>query len=764
MSMSTSTAPTSAYTAFNSYEARTATAIFERMFPADQQTAGATDIGVVDYVDRALAGAYSDQAAIYHTGLAALDRVARRRHGAPFAGCTVAQQNKLLADLEQGALPDFYTPVQSHFFALLRTHLQEGLFADPLYGGNQNKLGWATLGHPGVWLENSAAENLSAAPVTKGGVIQSMADLGYPLAAQATGQTAVAPAASIGYDPQLGAQPPTGAADVILVGLGAVGGLIAPVLAEAGLRVVALEAGPYRTKMDFLPDELGATYYGRANMGSKFLSESPQWRRNSGDETEPATFSLGRMVNGVGGSAIHYGAWLRRFHPHHFAPHTRVAERWGVDVLPTGCTLDDWPVTYADLEPYYDQLDHLIGIAGPAETPFIPRRAAHPMPPLRPFRLGEFFTQATQSLGLHPYPVPVGLNSVPYASRPATTYTAWVNGFGCFNDAKWQPGLTSVPQALATGNLTLRTHCRVLRILTDSQGHADGVEYVDANGKRQVQRARTVILCSYTFENVRLLLLSGDQRHPQGLGNNQGQVGRHFMTKMFAHVDGYFPDVVFNRHTGPASQGIILDDYLADDFDSVRHGFVGGATLGAEQQFLPIQISREALPPDVSTWGQGYKEHLLQWQHFGVVRIQPDTLPYVTNYLDLDPHHRDRSGYGLPVVRITYDMRANEQRLADWMEGKAEEILRIMGASKCWRGPRFTGVGSSHDLGGCRFGHDPATTVLNAELGVHDTPGLYVFGGTAFPSCPGINPTLTIWALCLRAAERLVARLEEGQA
>src|SRR5690606_11265384 len=300
--------------------------------------------------------------------------------------------------------------------------------------------------------------------------------------------------------------------------------------------------------------------------------------------------------------------------------------------------------------------------------------------------------------GLHPHPVPVGMNSVPYDGRPATTYTAWSNGFGSFNDDKWHPALTSVPEALATGNLDLRTHCRVIRILTDSDGHASGVEYISASGERFVQEARTVILCSYTYENIRLLLLSGSDKHPNGLGNNTGQVGQHYMTKMFAHVDGYFPDVVFNRHTGPAAQGIVLDDYLAETFDSLAHGFIGGATMGAEQQFLPIQISREALPPDVPLWGQGYKDHLREWQHFGVVRIQPDMLPYRSNYLDLDPYHLDRSGLGLPVIRITYDMRENERRLAVWMEGQAAEILRRMGAAKTWAGPHFTGVGSSHDL------------------------------------------------------------------
>jgi gluconate 2-dehydrogenase alpha chain len=287
--------------------------------------------------------------------------------------------------------------------------------------------------------------------------------------------------------------------------------------------------------------------------------------------------------------------------------------------------------------------------------------------------------------------------------------------------------------------------------------------YVDANHIEREQRARTVILAGYSLENVRLLFLSGDTRHTSGLGNNTGQLGRYYMTKMFPHVDGYFPDVVFNRHTGPAAQGVVIDDFLSTDFDSVKEGFIGGATLGAENQFLPIQISREALPEGTPNWGAQYRGHISKWQHFGVVRIQPDALPYTDNFLDLDPIHRDRSALGLPVVRITYDLHSNEQRLSNWMENKASEILRLMGAESTWRGPRFTGVCSSHDMGGCRMGDDPAGAVLDPDLRVHDTPGLYVFSGAAFPSCPGINPTLTLWAVCVRAAERLAERLRRGE-
>jgi gluconate 2-dehydrogenase alpha chain len=744
--------------ALNPYEARTAAAIFERMFPADDAGPGATAIGVANYVDRALAGAYRDLAPAYRVGLATLDRIACTRYGGSFADCAPEQQDTLLGELEEGRLPDFHVPPPREFFQTLRAHLQEGLFADPVYGGNRDKQGWRFLGHPGFWFENSAEENLAAEPALKGGVIQSLADVGYSLDGGPR-----EPVEIPGYDPQRGGQPPAGPADVVLVGVGAAGALAAAVLAGAGLRVVGLEVGPWRTNRDFVPDELASAYYCRGEMGLKFLSETPRWRPTAAAPDREARITLGRMMNGVGGSVIHWGGALRRLHPHHFQYRTYVRERWGERVLPEGHTLVDWPLTYDDLEPYYTRVEDHIGVAGDgSRNPFVPRRKPYPLPPMRPFTMGETFRKATESLGLHPYPTPVAVNTEPYNGYPATTYCAWSGGFGPFNNERWYPGMTWVPQALATGNFDLRTHCRVVRVLTDAGGHASGVEYVDANGNRQVQEARTVILCSYTFENVRLMLLSGDGRHPHGLGNNAGQVGKHLMTKLWADVSGLVPDVVFNAHTGPAAQMWSLDDFISVDFDSAAHGFVGGATPNIENQRLPIQISREALPPTVRSWGGPYKAHLREWQHITAVRLQPDSLSYHANYLDLDPRHRDRSGLGLPLLRITYDMQPNEHRLAAFMEGQAEEILRAMGATTTWRGPRFNGVVSSHDLGGCRMGEDPAASVVDPDLRVHDTPGLYVFSTAVFPTCHGVNPTLTMWAVCWRAAERLAAQLRGG--
>ncbi|MCC6790105.1 MAG: GMC family oxidoreductase, partial [Thermomicrobiales bacterium] len=144
-------------------------------------------------------------------------------------------------------------------------------------------------------------------------------------------------------------------------------------------------------------------------------------------------------------------------------------------------------------------------------------------------------------------------------------------------------------------------------------------------------------------------------------------------------------------------------------------------------------------------------------------RYQPDALPYAQNYLDLDPNRRDRSGIGMPVVRVTYDLQPNEVTQAHYFAGKAADVLRAMGAARTWAGPIFTGVASSHDLGGTRMSDDPAAGVVDRALRVHDTPGLYVYSGSVFPTCPGINPTLTLWALAALAADRLIERLRDGK-
>ncbi|MGD9711344.1 MAG: gluconate 2-dehydrogenase subunit 3 family protein [Thermomicrobiales bacterium] len=729
-------------------------AIFERLFPAGDDGPGAREIGAAHYLDQALAGALRHHASTYRSGLAALDTAAVNLNGAPFRQLEETGQDHVLRLLQNGEITTAFPISQVEFFALLRTHCLEGLFSDPLYGGNREKLGWKVLGHPGVWLSNSPEENVQDFPADKGGVVQSLEDV-LPLLGK--GSDPFGDDLLLETDAAL--HLPVDDADVVIVGMGGVGSMIAPALVDAGFRVVGLEAGPVWRDQDFLPDELGVAYYCRATMGEKFGQETPRWRVSADRPTTEATFSLGRMMNGVGGSVIHYGAWLRRFHPHHLRQRSHSIERWGKQAIPEGCSLADWPVTYEELESFLTRVEHLVGVAGDESNPFIARSRPLPLPSTRPFRLGDAFAKAARSRGLHPHPAPVGQTTTG-ADGSGFSYCAWNNGFGSWDGDKWHPGRQIVAFAQQAKNFSLRTHARVTKILTDDDGHVSGVEYVDRNGRQLQQRSRVVILAAYTFENIRLMLLSGDQRHPDGLGNGSGQLGRHYMTKQFAHVDGYFPDQVFNRHTGPASQAVVLDDFLSESFDSMAAGgFIGGATLGAENQFLPLQIATESLPPDIRAWGSEYRQHLREWQHLGVVRIQPDALPYAFHTIDLDPIHRDRSGLGLPVVRITYDLQENERRQAAWFEKESAAILRQMGAAKTWAGPSFTGVGSSHDLGGCRMSDDPGEGVVDRELQVHDTPGLYVYSGAVFPTCPGINPTLSLWALALWATDRLKEHL-----
>jgi gluconate 2-dehydrogenase alpha chain len=746
----------SRYLTFDQREAEIALTVFDRLFPADQRDPGASEIGVVDYVDRALAGHEHAYADWYRLGFQALDACAQIAFKAPFSSCDEEQQNALLRELEQGELAEFHTPPQILFFELLCRHLREGLFADPLYGGNRDKAGWRFLGHPGLHFSYTHEEQTANAPADKNGDIRSLADIDL---AASCGPDSPSPH----FDPQRGALDPAPPADVVLVGLGGVGGLIAQRLTQAGLRVVAFEAGPWRQAAQFTPDELGLGFYARAGLGPKFNQEAPVWRLRSDTATGEAVFGYGRMVNGVGGSVTHYGAWLRRFHPHHLRMRSYAEERWGRQIVPEGSTLADWPIRYEDLEPYYTELEYLIGVAGNgADNPFIPRSKPLPMPPLRSFRLGDRYSEITRALGYHPYMVPAGQNSQPYAGRPEMNYHPWGVGFGPLRRDRWDPSMDCVPDALATGNLDLRTHCRVLRILTDADGHASGVEYLSANHEQFVQQARTVIVCSYTWENVRLLFLSADAKHSSGLGNTAGQLGRHFMAKTATVIGAMFEDELWNRHTGPAAQAVLIDDMLSTEFDSAEHGFLGGGSPGMEIQALPLRISMEGRPPGIPMWGQAYKDHLRDWQHKAFIGVQQDSLPYVHNYLELDPTHRERSPLALPVIRATYAVQRNENAISDYMEQWGEDVLQRMGATTVWRAGRFSGVGSCHELGGTRMGDDPATSVVDPELQVHDTPGVYVFGGSALPSCPGINPSLTIFAVCLRAADQLIARLKHA--
>jgi gluconate 2-dehydrogenase alpha chain len=558
--------------------------------------------------------------------------------------------------------------------------------------------------------------------------------------------------------------------DVCIIGLGAAGGVAAHVLTNAGLDVVGLEAGPHWAKEDFSPDEM--TMYNRRNtLGAKFNAELQTLRPDEETPTRPADYSLGMMMNGVGGGSVHWGAWARRFFPTDFLIRSSTVARYGEEALPTDGDVVDWPFTYEDLEPYYTKAEYALGISGapyrvngelvdpehgnPLEAD---RSAPFPMPPLRSFGWGERFKDAARRLGLHPFNVPAGVNSVPYDGRPACTYCGFCSGYGCYNDAKASTLVTTIPKAIATGRFDLRPFSRALRINTDASGKATSVDYVSPGGTFERIEARVFLLSAYTTENIRLLFLSASDTFPSGLGNSHGLLGKFFMTHQYVEVMALF-DEEFNRFTGPTPQAVAIDDYNADFFDHTGLGFIRGGAIGMENQTHPIGAS-ENVPPGAPGWGRAYKEWILRnWNKVTFLRAQPESLAYASNYMDLDPVVRDTSRLGLPVVRFTYRQRDNELRMIDFLQERMAVILTEMGAREVWKGRTWTGVGSSHDYGGCRMGSDVTASVCDGVGRLHDAPNLFVLGGATFNSCAGQNPTLTIAAMAWRTADRVVQEL-----
>jgi gluconate 2-dehydrogenase alpha chain len=530
--------------------------------------------------------------------------------------------------------------------------------------------------------------------------------------------------------------------EVLIIGLGAAGGIAADVLTSAGIPVTALEAGPRLRAEQYELDELHNDVHAWMSL-PKALDERPSWRATDAEEAEAAPWPT-LMVNAVGGSTVHYPGLSARFQTWNFA--TR--ERYGEGAIPAGSTLADWPLRYDELEPYYDRVEHAIGVAGAGGHFDAPRSRDYPMAPLRRTGWTELTADAARSLGWHPFPAPAAINSVPYNGNPECTYCGFCTGNGCYRNAKGSAELTVIPRAEATGLLRIETGARVTSIEVGRDGLASGARYVK-DGVERFIAARTVLLCAFVYENTRLLLVSG-------LANDAGQVGRHYMAHVTPFAFGLFPDRRLNLFTGPWSQATCVEDFNADNFDHAGLGFVGGATLTAAHEVKPIAAASAPLPPSVPRWGAGWKAWLrANAQSIGSVGAQCESLSYEDTLLDLDPVRTDP--FGVPVVRVTHRVHDNEERSAAFMLGRLHEWLRAAGASETWQ-PREPMVEARHCYGGTRMGEDPARSVVDRFGFAHEVPNLGVLGASTFPTTGGINPTLTVQALAWRTAGELAAR------
>lgn len=565
--------------------------------------------------------------------------------------------------------------------------------------------------------------------------------------------------------------------DVVIVGYGSAAGPLSVELARAGLSVVALERGPLqRTETDFARGHDTLRYRIRGEWTPRFDSMPLTFRTGPTEEAVPDNCKVPSLV---GGSSITWGGFSFRFLADDFRVKSAIEERYGstplLDYLgDDGAALADWPISYDDLEPYYEKTEYSLGIGGwpgnirgrirpvnPDQgNPFeAPRQRDYPFRPLRDNATGLAFRAGALALGLHPFQSPTAIVTEPYTSpyginRPACTYCAFCSGFGCWNGAKTSTLVALLPAAEATGNFELRPNCHVLRI--NRQGpRATSVEYVDEHGVHQIQPGDLFILGAYTTQNVRLLLFSGIT------GN--GLVGKYFMNRPGPTIRATFSDRFLNGYAAPGVQSQSVDDYNAENAASEKLAlprdefFVRGAVILTPCQRTPLETYQE-VPPEVPQWGAAYKQYLREnLNRFMALYAAGEGLPYETSYIDLDPVHKDQ--YGVPAARVQRQVEGNEVRMARFFYRKGVEILKTAGASRIWgREIPIPEGGTTHDVGGCRMGANPHTSVTNRYGQLWEVPNVFASGGALFPTMSGHGPQETIWALSFWMADAIVQR------
>lgn len=564
--------------------------------------------------------------------------------------------------------------------------------------------------------------------------------------------------------------------DVVIVGYGAGGGPASVELARAGYSVVALERGPHWTaQRDFTPNQLDTLRWRtRDGMIPDFDRMPMTFRTSEDDEAQPASYLMSTLV---GGASVHWSGQSWRFFEDDFRVRSTVEELYGPERLQyledDGAAVVDWPISYDEVEPYYERVETHIGVGGwpgniqgrirpvkPDEgDPFeAPRQNDYPFRPLRDNATNLTYRYGALELGLHPFHVPTAILTRPYMSpygisRPPCTYCTFCTGHGCWNASKSDTRVSLLPAAEATGNFELRSGCHVTRLNVEG-GRVVSVEYVDTmTGERHTQPGDIFILSAYTYQNVRLLLHSGI--------DGGGRVGQWFMNRSAPSAHAVWNDRYLNGYNGPAVQRQGLNDFNAEiAFERKMHlpddqFFIRGAFMGSPSQRNPLE-SYNNMPPGVRRWGSQFKEFFTEnLNRYMSLQLLTEPMPYDDSRIDLDPNHTD--AYGVPAARVTRRVGENERRMGRFIHERAVEILRAAGAAQIWGSPEVQAVPSmTHDTGGCRMGDDPNESVTNRYCQVWDHPNVFIGGGAVFPTMAGKNPTQTIWMLSYWFADAII--------
>jgi len=563
--------------------------------------------------------------------------------------------------------------------------------------------------------------------------------------------------------------------DAVIIGVGWAGSILASELTKAGLQVVGLERGPARGTQDFQHDHDELRFGVHQALFRSAAVETQTLRHNLRETALPIRWNNAFPTGtGVGGCGVHWSGQTWRFLPYDFSIRSTITKRYGADAIPSDVTVQDWGITYEEIEPYYDTWEYMAGISGkagnikgtiqPGGNPFEgPRNREYPTPPMKTPISSAMFRDAAQKLGYKPFPTPSANLSELYTNpdgitRAGCTYCGFCTAYGCEVGAKADPTVTVLPVALKTGKFEIRTESYAYQIKHDGK-RAQSVLYYDSKGQPQEQPARLVLVTAYELNNVRLLLLSklGTPYDPQ---TGKGAVGKNYAWQPTIFGTGWFDDTEFHNYMGSGANGWSMDEFNADNFDHKGLDFLGGGVITVINE--AAAIGGVSVPPGTPPWGKDWKTAVRQYYDHGLsIAAQLENLAYRTHCLDLDPTYRDM--WGLPLLRITYDYEDNDQKLTAFLAKKMTEVLQTAGAGKIAMPDKQAdhfdaGAGPAvvHNTGGAIMGSDPSTSVVNSYLQMWECDNVFVVGGSAFPQNAGRNPTGTIGALSYRAADGIV--------
>jgi len=550
--------------------------------------------------------------------------------------------------------------------------------------------------------------------------------------------------------------------DVCIVGSGVGAGPVAHELAKAGYRVGVFEKGKWFKESDFFKDEqLGRHRVFR----SQFKDERHTLEEPNGDGSwsseATAQFWGGNIV---GGASNFMSGYFHRLKPQDFRLVCEFGQIEGANTV-------DWPIGYDELEPYYTKVEQLVGVSGKVvKHPQLEPRSTKdfPFPPTAEHPIAQRFDLACRSLKLHPLPMARGILSLPFNGRLSCEYSGYCGSYGCHSGAKASSRAALLDQAVAGGSCEVITQAKVYRLNTDDMGKVSSLDYVDKEGDSQRVIAKIFVVACYSIESARLLLSSKGKNHPDGIGNNKGQVGKNLHCCAGGTGHGVFKldklkelEAKQLKIRGPFFNRALQDWYVIDD-KSVSDKPIKGGTL--DFVFDPPSPTAETSglkwQGDNLLWGtplkQKIKAHFTQSKDFKF-EVFCDWLTNDECYVSLDPNETDK--WGQPVAKVRVGFHPHDEKVAQYLVDRGIEVMKAMGADEAW-GNVFTSPTSNLVAGGCRFGNDPNTSVLDKNCRVHDCDNLYVTDGSFMPNGGSVTPTLTIYANAFRVADKILEQIK----